>query len=197
MVLTGRAWLVALLCMLPIGLSPWPATAFTFLALLLLAAVVVDVALAANTRRLRLTRLGDGAARLGEQVDARLVIEQPGKRRFRGQVRDAWPPSTRAEPRTHSVNVAAGQRLQVVTHLRPVRRGDHDAALVTARSVGPLGLAGRQTSHRVPWRIRILPPFLSRKHLPSRLAKLRELDGMIPVLIRGQGTEFEDRKSVV
>jgi uncharacterized protein (DUF58 family) len=196
-VLTGRAWLVALLCVLPIGLSPWPATAFTLLALLLLMAIVVDFALAANTRRLHFSRLGDGAARLGEQVDARLVIEQPGNRRFRGQVRDAWPPSTRAEPRTHSVDIAAGQRLQVVTRLRPVRRGDHDAALVTARSVGPLGLAGRQTSHQVPWRIRILPPFLSRKHLPSRLAKLRELDGMIPVLIRGQGTEFDSLREYV
>ena len=48
---------------------------------------------------------------------------------------------------------------------------------MTARSIGPLGLAGRQSSHRVPWQIRILPPFLSRKHLPSRLAKLRELEG--------------------
>jgi uncharacterized protein (DUF58 family) len=195
--LTGRAWLVALLCVLPVGLSPWPATAFTVLAALLVTAIVLDVALATNTRRLRFSRLGDGAARLGEQVDARLVIEHPGKRRFRGQVRDAWPPSARAEPRTHSVNIPGGQRLQVVTLLRPVRRGDHEAAVVTARSVGPLGLAGRQTSHRVPWRIRILPPFLSRKHLPSRLAKLRELDGMIPVLIRGQGTEFDSLREYV
>src|SRR5262249_58314739 len=66
-----------------------------------------------------------------------------------------------------------------------------------ARSIGPLGLAGRQTSHRVPWQIRILPPFLSRKHLPSRLAKLRELEGMTPVLIRGQGTEFDSLREYV
>ena len=58
-------------------------------------------------------------------------------------------------------------------------------------SIGPLGLAGRQRSHPVPGRIRILPPFLSRKHLPSRLAKLREIDGLLPVLIRGHGTEFD------
>ena len=83
------------------------------------------------------------------------------------------------------------------TQLRPVRRGDQQSALVTARSIGPLGLAGRQSSHRVPWQIRILPPFLSRKHLPSRLAKLRELEGMIPVLIRGQGTEFDSLREYV
>ena len=45
--------------------------------------------------------------------------------------------------------------------------------------------------------MRILPPFLSRKHLPSRLAKLRELDGLIPVLIRGQGTEFDSLREYV
>ncbi len=48
-----------------------------------------------------------------------------------------------------------------------------------------------------PWQIRILPPFLSRKHLPSRLAKLRELEGMVPVLIRGQGTEFDSLREYV
>jgi uncharacterized protein (DUF58 family) len=196
-VLTGRAGLVALLCVLPIAFSPWPATAFTVLALALLLAIGVDTALAANTRGLRFTRLGDGSARLGEPIDARLVIEHPGKRTFRGQVRDAWAPSTRAEPRSHAVNVAAGQRVQVSTLLRPVRRGDHQSALVTARSIGPLGLAGRQNSHRVPWQVRILPPFLSRKHLPSRLARLRELDGTIPVLIRGQGTEFDSLREYV
>jgi len=196
-VLTGRAGLVALLCVLPIGLSPWPATAFTILAVSLLLAIGVDVALAASPRGLRFTRLGDGSARLGEPVDARLVIEHPGPRTFRGQVRDAWAPSTRAEPRTHPVSLAAGQRVQVTTRLRPVRRGDHRSALVTARSIGPMGLAGRQAGHRVPWQVRILPPFLSRKHLPSRLAKLRELDGMIPVLIRGQGTEFDSLREYV
>jgi uncharacterized protein (DUF58 family) len=196
-VLTGRAGLVALLCVLPIGFSPWPATTFAALAMAVLLAIGADVALAASTRGLRFTRLGDGSARLGEPVDARLVIEHPGRRTFRGQVRDAWAPSARAEPRTCAVKLAAGQRVQVSTQLRPVRRGDQRSALVTARSTGPLGLAGRQSSHRVPWQVRILPPFLSRKHLPSRLAKLRELDGMAPVLIRGQGTEFDSLREYV
>ena len=49
----------------------------------------------------------------------------------------------------------------------------------------------------MPASVRILPPFLSRKHLPSRLAKLRELDGAIPVLIRGQGTEFDSLREYV
>jgi uncharacterized protein (DUF58 family) len=196
-ILSGRAGLVALICVLPIAVSPWPAETFVALLGLLALALAVDVASAASTRRLRMHRLGDGAARLGEPVDAALVIENPGRREFRGQVRDAWAPSARAAPRIHRVKIAAGQRLRVDTTLRPIRRGDQESALVTARSFGPLGLAGRQSSHRVPVQVRILPPFLSRKHLPSRLAKLRELDGAIPVLIRGQGTEFDSLREYV
>ncbi|MCW2734399.1 MAG: hypothetical protein JWR13_5215 [Mycobacterium sp.] len=197
MVLTGRVGLVALVCVLPISVSPWPAETFVILLGLVLLALAADVALAASTRRLRFTRLGDGAARLGEPVDAALIVENPGRREFRGRVRDAWAPSARAEPRTHQVNIPGGQRLRIDTTLRPIRRGDQRSALVTARSVGPLGLAGRQSSHRVPSQVRILPPFLSRKHLPSRLAKLRELDGAIPILIRGQGTEFDSLREYV
>jgi uncharacterized protein (DUF58 family) len=196
-ILTGRAGLIALICVLPITVSPWPAITFAVLLVALVALIIVDIGIAASTRRLNCSRLGETAARLGQPVDAVLVVENAGRSRFRGQVRDAWAPSARAEPRTHAVNIAAGQQVRLVTQLRPVRRGDQRSALVTARSVGPLGLAGRQGSHRVPWQIRILPPFLSRKHLPSRLAKLRELEGMTPVLIRGQGTEFDSLREYV
>ncbi|MCV7170103.1 DUF58 domain-containing protein [Mycobacterium manitobense] len=197
MVLTGRAGLVALACVLPIAVSPWPATAFVVLFGALVAVIALDVALAASTRGLRLHRSGETSARLGQPVDAVLTVEHPGRRRFRGRVRDAWPPSARGEPRTHQLEIAAGQSVRVVTLLRPSRRGDVRSEFVTARSIGPLGLAGRQSSHRVAAAIRILPPFLSRKHLPSRLARLRELDGMVPVLIRGQGTEFDSLREYV
>jgi uncharacterized protein (DUF58 family) len=196
-VLTGRAGLVALIGVLPILLSPWPAIAFVVLLVVLIAGISLDVALAASPRRLQFTRSGDAAARLGQPVAAVLTIENAGRRRFRGQVRDAWAPSARAEPRMHDVNLSVGQHARVVTTLQPMRRGDQRSALVTARSIGPLRVAGRQSSHRVPWQIRILPPFLSRKHLPSRLAKLRELEGNTPVLIRGQGTEFDSLREYV
>jgi uncharacterized protein (DUF58 family) len=197
MVLTGRTGLVALICIVPIALSPWPARAFLVLLVALGALVAVDIGLAASPRRLRYTRSPDTSSRLGQQVDAGLLIHNDGRRRFRGQIRDAWPPSTRAQPRTHTINVAAGQHQHVGTVLRPVRRGDQCAAAVTARSVGPLRLAGRQYSQPVPGQVRVLPPFLSRKHLPSRLAKLREIDGLLPTLIRGQGTEFDSLREYV
>ncbi|MGB3354757.1 MAG: DUF58 domain-containing protein, partial [Mycobacterium sp.] len=197
MILTGRTGLIALLCALPIAFSARPALAFAALAALLAVAVVVDLVLAGRPRALEPIRTGQTSARLGQPVTAVLTVANGGRSRFRGVVRDAWAPSARAEPRTHPVDIAAGQRITLETQLRPVRRGDQVSALVTARTVGPLGLAGRQGSHRVPWTIRILPPFLSRKHLPSRLARLRELDGMTPALIRGQGTEFDSLREYV
>jgi uncharacterized protein (DUF58 family) len=196
-ILTGRAGLVALIFILPIALSPWPATTFVVLLAALAMVVATDAGLAASTRGLRYTRSPDTSTRLGQQVDASLLIYNGGRRRFRGKIRDAWPPSAGAAPRTHTVDVAAGQHQHVDTVLRPVRRGDQRAAALTARSIGPLGLAGRQSSQTVPGRVRVLPPFLSRKHLPSRLAKLREIDGLLPTLIRGQGTEFDSLREYV
>lgn len=197
MVLTGRTALLALLCVLPVALSPWPATLFWLVLLALAVLVAVDVGLAGRTSALRFSRDGDVAARLGQPADAVLVVTNDGPRRFRGQIRDAWAPSARAQPRSHAVDLPPGQQDSLVTRLQPTRRGDQYAAVVTARSIGPLGMAGRQSSSQVPWRVRILPPFLSRKHLPSRLAKLREIDGMLPVLVRGQGTEFDSLREYV
>ncbi len=197
MVLTGRTALVALLCVVPVAFSPWPAMVFGVLLTVVVLLVAVDVTLAASPRRLEFSRDGATSVRLGQSVDAVLTVTNGGGRSFRGQLRDAWPPSARAEPRVHAVRIEAGERETLLIRLRPTRRGDQQAAVVTARSVGPLGMAGRQSSHRVPWRVRVLPPFLSRKHLPSRLAKLREIDGALPVLTRGQGTEFDSLREYV
>lgn len=197
MILTGRTGLMALIGVIPIAVAPWPDVAFLVLLATLAVAVVIDVALAASPKALQLNRSGETSARLGEPVEITLLIANTGKRRFRGMVRDAWAPSARAEPRSSDVDIAAGQAHRVSTWLRPVHRGDQHSAAVTARSIGPLGLAGRQSSRPAPWTVRILPPFLSRKHLPSRLARLREMDGLLPVLIRGQGTEFDSLREYV
>lgn len=197
MVLTGRAAVIALIGILPILVSPWPAVTFVSVLAVLAMLVAADAVLAGSPRKLEFSRFGDTSARLGQPVQATLTVRNTGPRRLRGELRDAWAPSARAQPRSHRVNISAGDHVSLVTTLAPVRRGDQSSAHITVRSVGPLGVAGRQRSHRATWQVRILPPFLSRKHLPSRLAKLRELDGMVPVLIRGQGTEFDSLREYV
>jgi uncharacterized protein (DUF58 family) len=196
-ILTGRTGLIALICAIPIALSPWPPIAFGVLLAGLTMAIVTDIGLAASPSRLQYTRRHNSSVRLGEPVSVGLLIYNGGRRRFRGKIRDAWAPSACADPPAHLVDIAAGYAQRIDTCLRPVRRGDQRSAAVTARSIGPLGLAGRQRSRPVAGHVRVLPPFLSRKHLPARLAKLREIDGLLPTLHRGQGTEFDSLREYV
>jgi uncharacterized protein (DUF58 family) len=65
------------------------------------------------------------------------------------------------------------------------------------RTLGPLGVAGRQGRHELPWRVRVQPAFSSRKFLPERLSRLRQLDGAMAVRARGQGTEFDALRDYV
>ncbi|WP_441245842.1 DUF58 domain-containing protein [Kitasatospora sp. McL0602] len=196
MALTGRTALLAAIGALVVGLLLPSWAGIGTVSLILLLGVLTDLALAAPVRSLRLARSGDTAVRLGEPADVELTLTNPSRRPLRAQVRDAWAPSawapgTAYEASRHTLTVPAGERRRLTTRLAPTRRGDHHAHRVTIRSTGPLGLAARQGSHQVPWTLRALPPFLSRKHLPSRLARLRELDGRTSVLARGQGTEFD------
>lgn len=197
MALTGRLGLLAMIAAVLVGLlmpTGWGVLLATTLLLLL---VAVDVAMAGPVRRLQLSRAGDSSVRLGESATVRLTVANPSSRRVRGRLRDAWPPSAGALTQRHPVDVPPGERQRVVTTLRPTRRGDRPADRVTVRALGPLGLAGRQGSHTVPWRVRALPPFTSRKHLPSRLSRLRELDGRSAIRVRGQGTEFDSLREYV
>jgi uncharacterized protein (DUF58 family) len=164
---------------------------------LLAVGVLVDLLFAGSVRALQLSRTGDRVVRLGEPASVALRIANPGSRRVRGLVRDAWPPSAGVRQSRTPLDVPAGERRTLTTQLLPTRRGDRVADRVTVRSVGPLGLAARQGSHAVGWVVRALPPFTSRKHLPSKLARLRDLDGRTAVLVRGQGTEFDSLREYV
>ncbi|HEU4675718.1 MAG TPA: DUF58 domain-containing protein [Motilibacteraceae bacterium] len=197
MALTGRAGLLALAGVLVVGLvapSWWGVLAVS---LVVLALAALDLALAGSVRALRVTRHGTSNVRTGEPCEVVVMVHNPGPRRVRGVLRDAWPPSAGAEGQRHDVDVPPGERRRVVTALRPSRRGDRPAGPVTVRAVGPLGLAARQGSHRAPWTVRALPPFTARRHLPARLARLRELDGRAAVRTRGQGTEFDALRDYV
>ncbi|GGP05736.1 DUF58 domain-containing protein [Nonomuraea glycinis] len=197
MTLTGRAGLVAALGVVVVLIAPSPVPAVAGVCLLLAAAILVDLVFAGAVRPLRFHRSGERLVRLGQQATVELVVENPGRRRVRGVLRDAWPPSAGASPRELKLDVPPGERRKLVITLTPTRRGDRESVSVTVRSRGPLGLAARQGGHRAPWAVRVLPPFLSRKHLPSRLARLRELDGQHPALVRGQGTEFDSLREYV
>ncbi|MFJ8943051.1 DUF58 domain-containing protein [Streptomyces sp. NPDC102395] len=199
---TGRAALLAALASLPVGVLEPGWTGVLAVNTPLALACACDYALAAPVRRLLLTRSGGTSVRLGDTVDVTLTLTNPSRRTLRAHLRDAWPPSswqpgTETTASRHRLTVPAGERRRITTRLRPTRRGDRHADRVTIRSYGPLGLFTRQGTHKVPWTVRVLPPFTSRKHLPAKLARLRELDGRTSVLTRGEGTEFDSLRAYV
>jgi uncharacterized protein (DUF58 family) len=196
MVLTGRAALLAALGALVVGFAVPSMAGVLVVSAIVLVLCVVDATLAGPVRPLRLWRTGDRTVRLGQSAQVSLHVRNPG-RRVRGWLRDAWPPSAGASGERVRLDVQPGERRTVTVTLRPTRRGDRPADRVTVRSLGPLGLAGRQGTHVVPWEVRVLPPFHSRRHLPSRLARLRDLDGRSAVRIRGAGTEFDSLREYV
>ena len=195
MALTGRSALLALLLVLPVAVGGRVLVLVFAVLLALLAAL--DVALAAPASSLTVSRRGAQVCRLGDTVEVSVSLLNKGNRRLRGVVRDAWVPSAGATPRVQQVDVPPGERRVLTTVLTPTRRGDRQPDRLTVRSVGPLGLAARQGRHEVPWRVRVQPPFTSRKFLPERLARLRQLDGLVAARVRGQGTEFDSLREFV
>ncbi|AKU16138.1 DUF58 domain-containing protein [Luteipulveratus mongoliensis] len=196
MALTTRAVLLTAFGIVPVALWPSGRTVLLW-SLVVLAAIALDLALAVSPRRLQIARSADPQVRLGEATDSTLTVRNLGRRRLRALVRDAWQPSAGATGERHSLDLPGGEQRRVTTALRPTRRGDRKADLVTVRSFGPLGVAARQRSLPVPGFVRSLPPFHSRRHLPSRLAMLRQIDGRSAVRTRGQGTEFDSLRDYV
>lgn len=164
---------------------------------LCLVVAAIDLLLAASPRKLRVERGPVERIRLGETASPLLAIEVLGSRTFRGVVRDAWEPSAGGGRMRVRATIPAGERRLIRVNLLPTRRGTRRSAFVAVRSFGPLGVAARQASLKVPGELKVLPPFNARKHLPSRLARLRELDGRTSLMVRGQGTEFDSLRDYV
>ncbi|MCM3500720.1 DUF58 domain-containing protein [Microbacterium sp. P26] len=201
MFVTGRLALLVALGVVPLvllstaGLSAWAVAGGWLLLCAVLA--LVDRALAADPRRVEITRTHPERALLDEPVAGELRVRNLGTRTLRTRVRDAWQPTAGAPAERQRFTVPPGERRGAPLPLLPRRRGELRSAFVVVRAAGPLGLAGRQGVVDAPARLRVLPPFTSRRHLPSRLARLRELDGNTTLQVRGPGTEFDSLREYV
>ena len=199
MYLTGRLPLAVAFGVLPViavsiaGVDAWLAAA-GWLVLCALAAGV-GAALAADPRRVQVEREIPRRALLDSRVETTVTLRGP--QRLHGFLRDAWQPTAGAPSARAVVQLEPGDPFRISVPLQPRRRGELTSRFVVLRSLGPLGLAGRQARLDAPGAIRVLPPFTARRHLPSRLARLRELDGATSVLIRGQGSEFDSLRPYV
>ena len=205
MVLTGRAAVLALVgagvvgLLVAGGMAPWQALLAVNVGLLLI--LITDAVRATRPGDLALVRSGDRKVRLGQEAHVELAVTNTGARRWRGHLRDAWAPTANATidgvTDRAALDLRPGDTVRLDVAVRPTRRGDRPTDRVTLRSLGPLGLAGRQRSVEVDWSVRTLPPFSSRRHLPSRLARLRDMDGRQAIAVRAQGTEFDSLREYV
>lgn len=196
MTVSGRAAVLTALGLVPVAFLPGWRSLLTW-AVVVAVVIAADLLLAGSPRALLVRREPVGTVRLGTDAEASFVLTNTGRRAVRGWVRDAWQPSAGAGTDRHRVRLLPGHSRRLVTALHPVRRGDRRAGPVTVRSFGPLGVAARQLSLPAPGGVRVLPPFGSRKHLPAKLAQLRELDGRAALRVRGQGTEFDSLRDYV
>ncbi|MFJ2535380.1 DUF58 domain-containing protein [Microbacterium maritypicum] len=201
MFVTGRlavALAVGLIPLVIAGLAGYPAYAVlgAWIGLCLLL-VATDVALAASPRSATVSRRLPRRVRIGEPVPVSVAVHNHGTKMLNAVIRDAWQPTAGAPTERQRLLLPPGERGRVAIPLLPRRRGELVSEFVMIRSRGPLGIAGRQARHSVRGSIRVLPAFSSRKHLPSRLARLRELDGNTSIQVRGQGTEFDSLREYV
>ena len=196
MTITGR---LPLLLLLGIGLVVVRPSGDTVLLYLVVVALMValDTVLAAPPGDVTVSREASARGRVGDHLTSTLFLHNTTRRRLRLLVRDAWQPSAGAHDNRHRLRLGPDDRTRVTTPLTPRRRGLLRAAGVTVRSYGPFGLAARQRTLEVAGEVRVVHPFEARKHLPSRLARLRDLDGRAAVRVRGQGTEFDSLREYV
>ena len=193
MALTGRLVALAALGILLVGV---PAGLAAYAGALVVA-VVADVLLAARIAEVQLQRDELAPVRLGADTQSVLRLRNVGRRTLRAQVRDAWVPSAGARPRAQWVSVPPGEPRRLATALHPTRRGIRPAAQVTIRSFGPMRLAARQRRVTVGGELQVLPAFPSRRFLPEKLSRLRQIDGAAVAHRRGQGSEFDSLRGYV
>lgn len=201
MYVTGRLPLLLILGAAPVvllsagGVNAWLATG-GWIVLCALAAFG-DAAAAADPRRVEITRRMPRRVLLGQPVLAELDVRNTGERTLRGWLRDAWQPTAGAPSDRPAIDIPPGESRRIGIPLLPRRRGELRSGFVVVRADGPLRLAGRQARIDAPGGVRVLPPFTARRHLASRFARLRELDGNTSVQVRGQGTEFDSLREYV
>ncbi|MEU2036331.1 DUF58 domain-containing protein [Nocardia amamiensis] len=197
MVVTGRLAAAAGVSALFVTLVAPSLLGVVVLTCALAAAVLIDLAAVGRGRDLTLSRQALTTVRLGRSTEVELVAVNTGPRVLRGIVWDDWPGSARAVNRAHPLDLAPATLVRFRTTLTPTHRGDRVAGPVTVRLLGPLGLAGRQTRHDVPARVRALPAFRAERLLRSKVKRLQHLEGSNVANLRGQGTEFDSFREYV
>ncbi|MDH3707836.1 MAG: DUF58 domain-containing protein [Acidimicrobiia bacterium] len=153
---------------------------------------VIDGLLALSPSAIDVRRGLPAGAVLGEAVQARWVITNRADRRTDVRVADSFAPSLAAATRRCSVHLPAWATATVDITLNPGRRGRFVLDEVVIRTVGPLGLVGRQRARTTVDVLRVYPRFPSRADAELRLRRAQVAEvGLRTARGRGGGTEFD------
>lgn len=153
---------------------------------------LIDWLLAPAPKRITVTRHIPASLALGHAGELEWRIGNLTGRRTRIGIADELAPSLGPERRRFSTVLSAGEEVVATTSLLPVRRGDFRPTALTVRAAGPLGLAGRQATRRLPGHLRVVPSFRSRREAELRMDRSRLLEvGQRSARFRGGGSEFE------
>lgn len=184
----------AFAALLPV--APWPT-------ILVVNVIVVGVAFAdslraADARKLQLSRTAPNVAGVREEFEIRLTLHNPLKRALGVSLRDATPPSAGRAPKRQRAVVPPGAWWVFSSRMQPVRRGWTTLGPVTVRTLGPLGLGGRQRDIPLEHRIKVYPALPGRHEVELRVDRARMLQsGVRSSAYRGGGTEFDSVREYV
>jgi uncharacterized protein (DUF58 family) len=169
--------------------AAWTAVMVLVLDALLLAAFALDV-LRARRSRLTATRRWPPLLFQGAPTEVQVRMESSSGREIVLRLREALHPGLSDGPLRLETRIGRGRGVVWSYSLAPRRRGEHDVGPLTARILGPWGLAWVQRDVIAPEVRRVYPRVRWEGDLGRllALAHRREL-GQSPLRLHGGGTE--------
>ncbi|MDH4168489.1 MAG: DUF58 domain-containing protein [Acidimicrobiia bacterium] len=158
----------------------------------LAAVAVADGLLASAPGALDIRRSMPDGAVLGAPVRVGWIVRNRSSRPADLRVADAFAPSLQATTRRQRLRLPGRATATVELTLHPQRRGKFVLDEIVLRTVGPLGLVGRQQARPIVDVLKVYPRFPSRHDAELRLRQARVVEvGLRTARGRGGGTEFD------
>jgi uncharacterized protein (DUF58 family) len=188
-------WTAAAFAVLALAALVWPGagTLLVGLNLLWLGGLLLDAALAPAPQEWDIRREAPVAFGVGRPAVVRYRWRHAARRRQSLVVRERLPePLGGADTPTRRLAVPPGEGLDERLELVPRRRGSGSGGDLAVRVRGPLGLAWRQATVRLPWEVTVYPtvPDSPLRALPLQVLRRREA-GLRAIRRPGEGRLFE------
>lgn len=188
---------VALLSLGWVMPGAWTLTLAYNLGLFALAAL--DVVLAENPTRFRVSRRHEARFAMGAENRVTVRINNDSNRRVTLAAKDEYPNGMDLlTPREARLTLAARRSRSFSYHLLPTARGQYEFGDTAIRYLGPLGLVWRQTSYPTAGGVRVYPDIREAKKNELYAHRNRRPEpGLRRMRMRGQGREFESLREFV